>query len=232
MRRLFLVAVCTVAAIAATMARPVSGQGRGVRIEPRVGLLVATTDLGRTDVLGGLGFGEFGSADVATTLGFGARVLFGSMWTVRASVDWSAETAVAGEWKCAPSVPCPAVLLPLRGELSRWSASVDAGFRIAALPLNPTLYAGFGLRESELDWGPPEADVTLPAFSFEEREPTYRLGIGVEKSLGSVTVFAEVDGLASRFGGHAFGEAQTRLEEERDLRWDLGLSGGVSIPVP
>ena len=100
------------------MLLPTSSAGRAW-IEPRAGYIFPTRDLGRTDIIDNQGFGVFEDADPTAVLGLGAGVDLGSGFAIRASADWTLEASVNGEWRCAPFVACPAVLLPLDGNLSR-----------------------------------------------------------------------------------------------------------------
>lgn len=229
MRRLF--SLVSVAAIAAVCGPGwLAGQTGQVWAEPRGGWLAPTSDLGRTDVLGNTGFGVFGRVDQSPMLGVGAGVELGAGWTLRSSLDRSLGATVRGEWQCVPFVGCPAVLLPLEGELSHWTAAIDALYRPAtALPLDPVVFAGLGLRRSQLDWGQPPADVTLPAFSFSETVAVYRFGTGVQRSLGRAKVFGEVQATAVRFGGGPYESIEGSIEADRKLSLDMGFIGGVRL---
>jgi hypothetical protein len=218
---------------AAGVAGPVVAQAGRVWIEPRAGWLVPTGDLGRTDVLGSTGFGEFEQVDQSAALGAGVGVEFGSGWALRASAARYLKAGVRGEWRCVPFVPCPSVILPLDGELDRWMAAIDALYRPGAgLPLNPVVFAGVGVRRSALRWNPPAVDVTLPAFSFADTEAVYRLGVGVERGIGPVQLFAEVDAMAGRFGGGLYETKEGNLPADRAFTLEMGLAGGVRLPNP
>ncbi len=129
-----------------------------------------------------------------------------------------------------PFVACPSVLLPLEGELNRWTAAVDALYRPATtFPLVPVIFAGIGFRRSELSWSQPAANITLPALSFHETEPVYRLGLAVERSLGRAKVFGGVEATAVRFGGDLYESIEGNVEADRRLTLDMGLAGGVRI---
>ncbi len=78
MRR--LLSVVSYAAIVAVpwASRPIAGQVGQVWVEPRVGWLVPTRNLGRTDILGNAGFGVFQQVDQSAVLGLGAGVELGA----------------------------------------------------------------------------------------------------------------------------------------------------------
>jgi hypothetical protein len=227
-----LLSLVSFAAIVAVPCVPgtISGQARHVWLEPRFGWLVPTRDLGRTDVLGGSGFGIFDRADQTAVLGVAVGVELGGPWALRSSWDRSLDASVPGEWRCVPFIACPAVLLPLEGELSRWTAGIDVLFRPATIVVvDPIVFAGVGVRRSRLVWGEPEADVTLPAFSFSETEAVYGLGVGVERSLGKLKLFGEVEATAVRFGGGRYDSIEGNVPAERKLALDVGFLAGVRV---
>jgi hypothetical protein len=230
LRRLVAVVSCAAVLAVAIAVAPLAGQTGRVWVEPRVGWLVPTRDLGRTDIVASAGFGVFERADQSAVLGLGAGVELGSRLALRAAVDRSLDATVVGEWKCVPFVGCPDVLLPLEGELSRWTTVIDVLYRPATpFPVEPVVFAGFGLQRNQLGWNQPEADVTLPAFSFSETEPVYRLGVGAERSLGRVKLFGEVDATAVRFGGGLYESIEGNVAADRTLSVDMGFVGGVRI---
>lgn len=202
-----------------------------VWVEPHIGWNAPTSDLGRTDIISSNGFGEFERAEPHAVFGLGVGLNLGNQWSLRASVDRALEAAVEGEWKCAPFVACPAVLLPLDGQLSYWNVALDALYRIPLpVPVSPYLSAGIGLRKSDLDWSDPPADIVLPAFSFNETNVAYRLGVGVEYLTGVAAFFGAVEASASRFGGAPFRSIEGSIEEDRPLALEMGITAGVRFP--
>ncbi len=211
---------------------PLVAQTGTVWVEARGGWLVPTNDLGRTDVIANSGFGVFERVDGSPVLGVGVGLGLGTRWALRASYDHALDADVRGEWKCAPFVACPSVLLPLDGVMSRQTAMIDAMYRPAAeLPLTPVLFAGLGVRKSRLTWSEPAADITLPAFSFDETDPVVRFGLGLERTLGATSLFGEVAMTTTRFGGASFESIEGSLPADRDLSLDLGLFAGVRITL-
>jgi len=137
---------------------------------------------------------------------------------------------VSGEWRCAPFAACPDVLLPLEGEMERWSVGLDALYRpTSALPVDVRLFVGVGYRRNHLSWGEPSADVQLPAFEFEEGRVAYRLGGGLERSLEAISVFGEAEALASNFGGAPYESIEGNLEGKRQTTLDVSVVGGFRI---
>lgn len=213
------------------VAAPAAAQVGRVWIEPRAGWVVPTRDLGRTDVIGASGYGEFGRLDAGLSLGVGVGVAVADAWALRLSGDRTSNLAVSGEWRCAPFVACPDVLLPLDGEMDRWSVGLDVIYRPAAgLPVEPTLFAGLAVRESSLTWDAGDI-VQFPALGFEERGIAYRLGAGLQRAVGPTTAFAEVEASTSRFGGAAYPSIEGDLEADRPAALDIGLMAGMRIRV-
>ena len=209
---------------------PVAGTLGGIWVEPRGGWRVPTTDLGRTDVIAGTGYGIFEMAEQSIVFGLAAGFEAGAGLALRISVLRSPEKAVHGEWKCVPFIACLAVLLPLDGDLSAWTGAIDVLYRLPMqLALEPVVFAGAGFRRSRLDWSQPAADVTLPGFSFKETVPIYRFGGGVGYAVGAATVFAEVEAVAARFGGGSYESIEGSVEADRELSVDVGFLGGVRV---
>lgn len=207
-----------------------TGQAGGIWLEPRAGWLMPTRDLGRTDILDNSGYGVFEQTDPSAMVGLGVGVDLGTRWAIRGSVDRSFRAAVEGEWQCVPFVACPAVLLPVAGDLTRWTTSVDVLYRpVTPLPLHPMLFAGVGVRRSELSWGAPEADVTLPAFSFNETRAVVRAGLGLERSVGPARLFGQVEATSSRFGGGAYESVEGNVDADRTRSIDVGVMGGLRV---
>jgi hypothetical protein len=202
--------------------------------EPRVGWMVSTRDLGRTDVIENTGFGVFEQVDPTVSLGLGIGVDLGSGVGLRVSADLALAASVHGEWRCAPFVACPAVLLPLDGDLTRWNGAVEALYTIPiGFRLRPVAFAGVGVRRAGLEWNEPAADVTLPAFSFDDTEAIYRLGAGAVYSLGAAAeIFGQVEATATRFGGGAYDSIEGSVEADRKLSFDMGFLVGVRVRVP
>jgi hypothetical protein len=211
---------------------PAAAQVGQVWVEPRAGWVLPTRDLGRTDVIGGSGYGVFEQANAGLSVGVGVGVGITDAWALRLSGDRTSDLAVSGEWRCAPFVACPSVLLPLDGELDRWSMGLDVMYRPAlGLPVEPTLFGGLAVRQSSLTWDPPAADLTLPALGFEERGVLYRLGVGVQRAIGAATAFAEVEASTSRFGGAPYRSVEGGLEADHQAALDIGLIGGIRVRV-
>lgn len=207
------------------------GQTGRVWLEPKAGWLVPTRDLGRTDILGGSGYGIFDQVDQSAVVGLGIGFDLGARWALRATVDRSFAAEVKGEWRCVAFVACPSVLLPVDGQLTRWTTSADLLYRPPTpLPVAPVVFAGVGVRSSQLDWSEPAADVTLPAFSFDETEAVVRLGLGLERSLGrTARLFGEVEASSMQFGGGAYESIEGNVEAERTTALDFGFVGGIRI---
>ncbi len=205
-------------------------QAGHVWLEARGGWLFPTSDLGRTDVIDNWGYGVFEQVDDGAVFGVGLGVGLGSRWAIRASFDHALDVPVHGQWQCAPFVACPAVLLPLEGDLTRWSVVVDALVRPALeILVTPVFSAGVGVRRNALSWGEPAADVTLPAFSFSDTDVLVRFGVGAERALGNATLFGEFQMTTARFGGGAFESIEGSIAADRDVSIEMGLVAGVRI---
>ncbi len=202
----------------------------GLWVGARLGGHVPLRHLGRTDILASSGYGAFERADRGGTLGFDALLHVSPRWALRATLDRAGGASVAGEWKCVPFVACPSVLLPLDGELSHWTGVLAASFRaeIESIP-DPRFWFGLGFRRNALEWGPPAADITLPAVSFHETTVAYRLGVGIEQPLGRARAFGEVETTASRFGGGLYQSIEGGIEADRRLAVDLTLTAGLRV---
>lgn len=212
------------------LSSPTSAQADRLWAEPRLGWAMPTRDLGRTDVIGNAGFGDFQQVDEGVVVGLGIGASLGPRWAFRVTADRLIGASVAGEWRCAPFVACPAALLPLDAELSRWSVAADAIYRPRThLPLDPVLFAGAGIQQSELSWGPPEADITLPALAFKEREPIYHAGAGLERRVGDATLFGTLQVTSSRFGGGLYESIEGVMPEERQRSLDVGITTGMRV---
>jgi hypothetical protein len=211
---------------------PAAAQVGQVWIEPRAGWVLPTRDLGRTDVIGGSGYGVFEQVEAGLTVGVGVGVGVADAWALRISGDRTRDLAVSGEWRCAPFVACPSIILPLDGELDRWSVGLDVVYRPAlGLPVEPTLFGGLALRQSSLTWSPNTVPITLPALGFEDRETVFRLGAGVQRAIGAATAFAEVEASTSRFGGAPYASIEGGLEADRHAALDIGLIAGMRVRV-
>lgn len=207
-------------------------QAGQIWIEPRLGWVMPMQDLGRTDILGGAGYGVFGQLDPGLSFGLGVGVGIAERWALRVYSDRTRDQAVPGEWRCAPFVVCPAVLLRLDAEMDRSAVGLDVLYRPdLGLPVRTTLSSGVAVRKNTLTWSSPDADVALPTLRFEDQQALYRFGIGLDHSLGAATLFSEVEALFSHFGGRAYQSIEGSVIEDRPTTVDVGLVGGLRVRV-
>lgn len=143
-----------------------------------------------------------------------------TLWTVR---PLTAQTG--GVW----IEPRVSGLVPTR-DLGRTDVLESSGFATFERA-DPSLSVGVGLgvRRSSLSWQQPDADFPLPALGFDETGLAYRLGLGVERSFEPATLFGEVEGAISRFGGGPYRSVEGRLAADRQTAMDVGLVGGIRI---
>jgi len=212
-----------------------AGQAGTVWLEPHGSWGIPTGDLGRTAVLANNGYGDFGDYGSGLSLGLAGGVEVGGGLAVRASVDRVFDTDVEGQWLCVPFIACPAVVVPLDGEASRWSAAVDVQYRPGAeLPVAPVLSAGIGIARTRVDWAEPDVDFSLPAMVFEDTTPMYRVGLGAERGLGRTVFFAEVAGTLLRFGGPDYQSIEGDIPADISkptTQFDVAVGGGFRIRV-
>ena len=221
-----LVALCVPVAAAA--------QSGTVWLEPHGSWSQPTRDLGRTGVVAASGWGEFSRADPAPTLGLGVGVGLSSDLMLRLTADRLFESDVQGEWHCVPFIACPSVVIPLDGEMSRWSAVLDLQYRPGPnLPVGPVLSLGTGVARTRVEWNEPDI-IQVGISEFTETAPVYRLGVGGEAGAGPVALVGEVRGTVLRFGGADYRSIEGDLiapVTEPTTQFDLSFGAGVRIRI-
>lgn len=207
-------------------------------LEGRVGYVKPLRDLGRTAALGApaTGYAAFGQAEGTPTFGLGFTTALGGAVSLRAVADYALETTVSGQWFCEGISVCPAVLQLVDGQLKGWSVGADLRLRLAddAWGLEPTVFLGVSRRSYDVRWTAPVPEVPIPT-AFDKATWYLRPGLGLSRTVGSVSLFAEAEAAVGRFGSmpprsiEGFRPADTM--PVRPVQLDMGFTGGVRIPI-
>jgi hypothetical protein len=179
-----LVAVLAVALAATARLGAQERQAPRISLEARIEYAHPTRDLGRTGVLGG-GYVAFERVRAGPALGGGLSVQVAGPFHVRVRADFAAETAVSGQWFCDAFTPCPALLIPVDGQVRSWSLGAEIHYRpeFAALPFEPSMFLGSGRHARRIRWDSPVPDVPIPT-SYHQSSAFLRAGLGASRSVG------------------------------------------------
>lgn len=235
--RVLFVASTVLVCLAAGVSAQQPERGR-FSLEGRMGYVYPLRDLGRTAPLGSpaTGFAAFGQAEDTPTFGLGFTTKLGRTFSLRITGDYALETVVSGQWFCEGFSPCPAVLQLVDGRLDSWSVGADLRLRLSGGThgFEPTAFLGVARRSFDLRWGAPVPEVPIPT-AFQKAGWYLRPGLGLSRTVGSVSLFTEAEALVGRFGAAPplFIEGYTPADTmpARPIQLDLGFSVGIRIPI-
>lgn len=219
-----------------------------VEIAPRGGISLATGHLGHGVRLSDGNFLNLGRIAPAPVVGISARLAReGSPWAVRATVQRSRASSVDGRWDCVGGGdPVPACFTRILVEqdatatLSTAVLSVERSLPSEIEQLRPFASLGVGAKRYSFAW--PGAGGLFTAGEDAIADIALQLGVGAEWTWRGVSVVAELEDYASRFGPDIEGgqeglqrpgdpEQPTRFEGDRHVVHDFSVSLGASFRV-